>query len=368
MITWFARWKKICVTAAVGMLAGCQAAPQTQVPAQRDRVKELQDMKFGMFICWSFSTFSDREWTRGVKDVSFFNPTGMDTDQWARVAKQAEMNYILFLTKHHDGFCLWDTQTTDWKVTRSPLGKDVLAAVRRSCDKYGLKLALYFSEGDWTWIDPGEMPAPTDTKNPVWKQSRNPEMKKAQLKELLTRYGPIEFMWMDHAIGDGGLSHVETAAFVKKLQPDCFVGFNHGQVAGDLRVGELGRPGPLEDPEAAGPYAPRDGTGYLVAEFCMPILGIPRWFYTNPGNDDRCMSAEEIYRLYRGAVRYGNLFSLNVAPDRAGRLRPIDVKTLQEVGAMIRAGRSAGACREKRRSRQAAWMFPASGCPITWPM
>jgi alpha-L-fucosidase len=63
------------------------------------------------------------------------------------------MGYILFLTKHHDGFCLWDTETTQRKVTRSPLGKDVLAAVRKSCDKYGLKLALYFSEGDWTWPD-----------------------------------------------------------------------------------------------------------------------------------------------------------------------------------------------------------------------
>ena len=79
------------------------------------RTEELQDLQFGMFICWSFSTFSGCEWTPGVEDISFFNPTGFDPDQWCRVAKDAGMGYILFLTKHHDGFCLWDTQTTSRK-------------------------------------------------------------------------------------------------------------------------------------------------------------------------------------------------------------------------------------------------------------
>ena len=63
------------------------------------------------------------------------------------------MNYILFLTKHHDGFCLWDTRTTEFKVTNTKLGVDVPAQLKKSCDKYGLKLALYFSEGDWHWAD-----------------------------------------------------------------------------------------------------------------------------------------------------------------------------------------------------------------------
>ena len=91
------------------------------------RAEELRNLKWGMFICWSFSTFSEKEWTPGVKDVSFFKATEVDTDQWAKTAKEAGMGYILFLTKHHDGFCLWDTKTTDRKVTKVPLGKDVLA-------------------------------------------------------------------------------------------------------------------------------------------------------------------------------------------------------------------------------------------------
>ena len=107
------------------------------------RAGQISDMKFGMFICWSFSTFSGQEWTPTEdKDASYFKATGCDTDQWCKVAKKAGMHYILFLTKHHDGFCLWDTETTQKKVTNSPLGIDVLAKLRKSCDRYGIKLAL----------------------------------------------------------------------------------------------------------------------------------------------------------------------------------------------------------------------------------
>jgi alpha-L-fucosidase len=282
------------------------------------RVKELQDLKWGMFICWSFSTFSGKEWTPGITDLGFFKPTGCDTDQWARIARDAGMGYILFLTKHHDGFCLWDTATTDRKVTKSPLGKDVLAAVRKSCDKYGIKLALYFSEGDWNW------PGALDGKGGGG--GSNPEMKKAQLKELCTQYGPIEFFWMDHAVGDGGLSHAETVAWVKQFQPGCFVGFNHGE-PGDLRAGEMKRPGPVGPP-------------CLIGEFTYPIQ--PRcpkgamWFYSVPENENVCLPAERLYKDYAGAVKHGNIFSLDVGPDYAGRLRKIDEETLRKVGEMIR--------------------------------
>ncbi len=334
--------KKISLICVIMLgLRTTSAEPAGAMAARKEpdelRVKELSDLKFGMFICWSFSTFSNKEWTRGIKDVSFFNPNGMDTDQWAHVAKQAGMGYMLFLTKHHDGFCLWDTKTTEWKVTNSPLGKDVLAAVRKSCDKHGLKLALYFSEGDWTWIDPNRIPDVNDSENPAWRTGQNVELKKAQLRELLTRYGPIEFLWMDHAQSDGGLNHKETTKWVHKFQPDCFVGFNHGQVAGRLRLGEMGRPGPLDCPDAAGPYNKVVSEQYLVGEFAIPILGDKgRWFYTNPDNDNLCRSARSLYQLYTGAVKYGNLFSLDVAPDRSGRLRDIDVQTLQKVGRMIK--------------------------------
>ena len=119
------------VLLALGIvLSGCASAPKINMTKLPDeiRAQQVKDMKFGMFICWSFSTFSGQEWTLTLdKEASYFKATGCDTDQWCQTAKEAGMNYILFLTKHHDGFCLWDTATTDKKVTNSPLGIDVLA-------------------------------------------------------------------------------------------------------------------------------------------------------------------------------------------------------------------------------------------------
>jgi len=281
------------------------------------RAEELKGLKWGMFVCWSFSTFSGKEWTPGIKDAAFFAAKGCDTDQWARTAREAGMGYILFLTKHHDGFCLWDTKTTDRKVTKSPLGIDVLARLRKSCDEHGVKLALYFSEGDWTF--------PGSNDGQGGGTGRNPGVVKAQLEELCTGYGPIEFYWMDCAAGHAGLDHQEIMAWVKSFQPGCFVGFNGG--GGDLRAGEMGGPGKV-------------GAPYLVGEFTYPIQpeheGGAMWFYSLPRHDGLCHPPEKLYRDYAGAVKYGNIFSLDVGPDYEGKLRRIDVETLRKVGEMIR--------------------------------
>jgi len=325
---------------SVILAAGNLAASAAEPVDMNQRTKQLKDLKWGMFVCWSFSTFSGKEWTPGVKDVAFFKAAGCDTDQWAQTAQEAGMGYILFLTKHHDGFCLWDTKTTDRKVTKSPLGRDVLAELRKSCDKHGIKLALYFSEGDWNW--PGAVDGAGG------KGGSNPEMKKAQLRELLTQYGPIEYIWFDHAVGDGGLSHKETVALCKQFQRECFVGFNHGAAAGDIRLGEMGGPSPLEDPKGAG-FGATDSKGYQgyrLAEFTYPILppheGGAMWFYSLPRHDKLCLPAKKLHQDYLGAVKYGNIFSLDVGPDYNGRLRKIDVETLRAVGEMIRNPPAAG--------------------------
>jgi alpha-L-fucosidase len=322
------------------------------------RAKQIADMRFGMFICWSFSTFSGQEWTpTEAKDASFFKATGCNTDQWCEVAKSADMKYILFLTKHHDGFCLWDTKTTEKKVTNSPIGIDVLAKLRKSCDKYGLKLALYFSEGDWTF------PGAEFSKS----GGKNPEVKKAQLKELLTNYGPIEFIWFDHAQGDGGLSHEETDAWVARFQPNCLPGYNHGTPAGKIRLGERGYASALNDVSGAG-YNKEAGSynGYIAAEFTYPIVpahkGGADWFYSLPAHDTLCLSAQDIYTDYLGAVKYGNIFSLDVGPDYRGEIRAVDVKTLAEVGELIRSGNvhfSPAANRNDRISRWESLKFGA---------
>lgn len=327
----------ILVLLIATIIIGCINEPSQDYTIKIDdnlRAEQIKDMKFGMFICWSFSTFYGSEWTPTLdKDATYFKATGCDTDQWCKVAKDAGMGYILFLSKHHDGFCLWDTKTTDKKVTNSPLGIDVIAKLRKSCDKYGIKLAFYFSEGDWNW--PG-------AEDGGWmKGGSNPEMKKAQLKELCTQYGPIEFFWMDHAVGDGGLSHKETVEFIHQFQPNCFIGFNTGETAGRLNLRERGRPGPIGDKSAVwGENHLKDSyDNFLVAEFTYPILpkheGGADWFYSLPEHDNFCKPAEDLYKDYLGAVKYGNIFSIDVGPDYEGKIRDIDVKTLSKVGKYI---------------------------------
>jgi len=317
------------------LFGGCFQSKKSaylQVIDNETRAEQIKDMKFGMFICWSFSTFSGQEWTPTEgKDASYFKATGCNTDQWCRVAKDAGMGYILFLTKHHDGFCLWDTKTTDKKVTNSPLGIDVLAELKKSCDKYGLKLALYFSEGDWTFL------------GAEFRKSggKNPEIKKEQLKELLTGYGPVEFIWFDHAQGDGGLSHDETTQWVYQFQPNCFSGYNHGEASGRIRLRERGQPGEMGDKNAS-QYGKEqeEYNGFLVAEFTYPILpehkGGADWFYSLPEHDHLCHPAEKLYQDYLGAVKYGNIFSINIGPNYNGETRDIDVQTLAKVGRYIR--------------------------------
>lgn len=329
----------IVTLAAMIAMATAPAAEQPVPAAPEIRAKQLADLKWGMFVCWSFSTFSGKEWTPGITDIDLFKPTGCDTDQWAKTAKEAGMGYILFLAKHHDGFCLWDTATTDRKVgkTKALPGRDILAELKESCDKYGIRLALYFSESEWIWPD---FPDGRARRNGG---GYNPDMKKAQLKELLTRYGPIEYIWFDYAVGDGGLSHAGTISYVKSLQPGCFVGFNNGDQEGaDIRLGEEGRPGPLDDQAAAGKHMDRPAAkSYRLAEFTYPILpknheGGAMWFYSLPKHDNLCLPAENIYKDYLGAVKYGNIFSSDVGPDYSGRIRDIDLKTLRQVGQYIR--------------------------------
>ena len=267
--------------------------------------------------------------------MGFFRAKACDTDQWARTAKEAGMGYILFLTKHHDGFCLWDTKTTDRKVTKAPLGRDVLAELRKSCDRHGIKLALYFSEGDWNW--------PEAVDGQGGKGGSNPEMKKAQLKELLTEYGPIEYIWFDHAVGDGGLSHKDTVAWCKSFQPGCFVGFNHGDQEGaDIRSGRDGAAGaarPIRGEQARTWETPRaDPICWPSSRirFCLPTRAVRCGSIRCQSMTASAFLPEKLYQDYLGAVKFGNIFSLDVGPDYEGKLRKIDVETLQKVGQMIR--------------------------------
>ena len=279
--------------AAVGLSARLAAANEMQEAAVR-----LKASKRAMFLHWGLATFLDIPDGSAppTEPITTFNPTGCDTDQWARTAKAAGMGSLLFVTIHGGRFALWDTATTDRKVTNSPLGIDVLAKVRQSCDKYGLGLGLYYC------------PAGND-----------PDLKKAQMQELLTNYGDIDYMFFEGGLGDGGLGAEDTVNFVHGIQSDCLTTLT------EIHDIHWGTPSSTVPPP------------FLMNDVSFTALGIPGqgWFYTNPGNDNVCRSTAELVDWYTSCEAAENLLLLGLGPDRAGRLRDIDVARLTEVGQLI---------------------------------
>jgi len=140
---------------------------------------------FGLFIHFGINTYYDVEWSDGTLDLARFNPSRLNTDQWCAAAKEAGMKYIVPITKHHDGFCLWPSRHSSYSVAATPFKKDVLAEVVNSAEKYGLKVGFYYSL--WDCHNPLH-----DTNEPAFV-----DFMKLQLEELLTGYGPVVELWFD---------------------------------------------------------------------------------------------------------------------------------------------------------------------------
>ncbi len=163
-------------------------APKTtlaDLPQPMAAQKRWMELKFGMFVHFGINTYYDTEWSDGTLDPVRFNPTELDTDQWCRAAKAAGMNYIVLITKHHDGFCLWPTRQTAYSVLATPFKRDVLGQAVESSRRYGLKVGFYYS----LW-DRHEHSHDTDE----WAYV---EFMKRQFHELLTGYGDIVELWFD---------------------------------------------------------------------------------------------------------------------------------------------------------------------------
>jgi alpha-L-fucosidase len=199
-------------------------------PAQQS----WMNLGFGLFVHFSINTFNDVEWSYGNLDVASFDPPQIDTDQWCHAAAEAGMKFLVLVTKHQDGFCNWPTATTSYSVKSSPWKKDVVAQVARSCEKFGLKLGLYFSLQDSS--DPRLLDPHYD--------HYCFDFNRRQLTELLTGYGPVCELWFDafwkkqktgwqgdhhdimRAWRDEGAPRWRWDALyahVKSLQPDCIV-------------------------------------------------------------------------------------------------------------------------------------------------
>lgn len=157
------------------------------VPSQRQL--DFLEMEYYNFIHFGINTMNNAEWGKGNEDISRFNPEKLDTDQWCRVLKSTGSKGIIITAKHHDGFCLFDTEQTDHNVMNTPFGKDIVKMLSESCRKFGLKLGIYLS--------------PWDRHEKTYGTEKYNDFFVNQLTELCENYGDIFCFWFDGACGEG---------------------------------------------------------------------------------------------------------------------------------------------------------------------
>lgn len=283
-----------------------------------------QDLEFGVLIHFGTNTFLDREWGDGTASPQVFNPTAFDPEQWMRAIKAAGARYVVLVAKHHDGFCLWPTEQTDYSVKSSPWqgGKgDVVGAVAAAARKHGLKFGIYLS--------------PWDRHEPRYKNSADYDnYYLAQLDELATRYGDLVEFWLD---GAGSAGHVYNfARYLEELrvyQPNALVFADAALLEyADIRwVGNEDGVIPYEN------WNVLDRHGYLrwrPVEADTPLRKA-HWFW-HPSDEASLKTLPELISVYEQSVGRGGQLMLGLAPDRRGLLPESDVKRLEEFGAAIR--------------------------------
>jgi len=322
-----------------------------------DRQIAWQELEFTAFIHFGPNTFTGRQWGTGQEDPAVFAPTELDTDQWVRVCRDAGMKLIIITAKHHDGFCLWPSQYTEYSVKNSSWreGKgDLIAELADSCRKYSLKLGIYLSPWDRHEKTYGDSPA----YNRFFIN---------QLKELLTNYGEITEVWFDGACGEGpnGKRQVyDWEAYyrvVRKLQPDAVIAVCGpdvrwcGNEAGKTRPSEWSvipmMPDKIRREDADPAFARMQEDGHLEdlgsrkklknarvlawypAEVNTSIR--PSWFY-DLREDNKVKSLRELLNIYFSSVGGNSVFLLNIPPDTRGLIHENDACRLQEIGRFLR--------------------------------
>jgi len=325
-------------------LAAC-ALPRGSRPAARGRPRpsasqlEWQRDELALFLHFGVNTFTGREWGDGSESPSIFDPANLDARQWTRAARAAGARALILTAKHHDGFCLWPTNTTSHSVAASPFRGghgDVVRELVDACRADGLRVGLYLS--------------PWDRNNPAYGNSpKYNDLYAGQLTELLTRYGPIAEVWFDGANGEGpnGKRQVydwpRVFGLVRRLQPSAVMFSDAGPdvrwcgnergTAGDPNWSTVD-PSAVAYPGASGPgiidalqHGDPAGPVWRPAEVDVSIR--PGWFY-HPAEDGRVRSADNLLELYATSVGRNAKLLLNVPPTRDGRLHDVDVSRLGE--------------------------------------
>jgi alpha-L-fucosidase len=282
-----------------------------------------QDLEFGVIIHFGPNTFMDREWGDGTADPKVFNPTAFDPEQWMRAIKAAGAKYVVMVAKHHDGFCLWPTEQTNYSVKSSPWrdGKgDVVAEVAAAARKYGLKFGVYLS--------------PWDRHEPRYSNSTEyDKYYAAELDELAQHYGELTEFWLD---GAGSAGHVYNFPHIieelRTYQPNTLVFADTGL----FEYGDIRWVGNEAGVVARDNWNVIDRHGYLrwrPAEADTPLRKL-HWFW-HPNDEPSLKSLSDLLTLYDQTIGRGGQLMLGLAPDNRGLLPDNDAKRLEEFGAAI---------------------------------
>lgn len=294
------------------------------------------------------------EWTDGTKLPSSYNPSQIDADQWIKTAKDAGMKYVILITKHHEGFCLWDSKYTDYDVAMSPNKTNVVEEVAKACKKYGVELGLYYS----VWDRNRDENTYTRNHHPhqytldsILDKEYNDYMihQLNELMDITEKHTSIVEFWFDGAWTKENYRWPleEIYNTIKEREPGCQVGVNwtiglpenpdhHPVYPQDMKEGfpiryfpsdfRLGDPMlPVEnDPKL---FSHKGKTYYMPWESTICIS--KRWFYNT--NDTTYKSIDDLVELYNRATAEDNILILNCPPNRDGQLRDGDINLLMEL-------------------------------------
>jgi alpha-L-fucosidase len=315
-----------------------------------DRMAWWREARFGMFIHfglysapggeWNGKPTGSHEWMRNnakipheeyIRLAEQFNPSGFDADAWVRTARDAGQRYVVLTTKHHEGFALFDSAVSRYTVMHTPFKRDICAEVARACRKYGLKLGWYYSIMDWYHPDylPRRDWESRDASGAEF--SRYVTFMKAQLRELLTKYGDVSVLWFDGQ-WESTWTHaaaLELETFCRRLMPNVIINDR-------IDVGM-----PVDPPDGY-----RRGGDYTTPENTVPERGLAgqdwescmtmnkNWGYAKDDEDWKSVPAL-VKLLVDTASKGGNLL-LNVGPDGEGRIPAGSVEGLRGMGAWLR--------------------------------
>ena len=343
------------LAAALGLPGAAFAADTTQA----ERLHRFNELKFGMFIHWGPYSLASVEasWPimrpapGGISEPDYralrerFNPVKFEPREWIRLAREAGQRYLVFTSKHHDGFCMFDSAYTDYKITRTPYGKDIVAMLAEAAKQEGMPLGFYYSPPDMNH------PAFRDTTKPAsvnWAgEPARPEWPlyldymELQVRELLTRYGDVFAVWFDGLGNQEKYDGYRFHRMIHDLQPMALINNRIG-LTGDFLTPEqrfprgiptkgakVGNTDPNDHGLAAAAPAPDQ---FQPWETCMTINGT--WAYNR--NDLRFKSTRELIRALIDAASRGGNFLLNVGPTPEGTIQPEFQERLRGIGAWLK--------------------------------